>query len=52
MGKLSNFILGTPEQRDHNATYNHRDANPDSDAYLASHDRVVKAEKAAKNKKR
>ncbi|MFF0140454.1 hypothetical protein ACFYRN_28820 [Streptomyces sp. NPDC005227] len=52
MGKLSNFILGTPEQRDHNATFNHRDTDPNSSAYLASHDRVVKAEKAAKSKKR
>lgn len=52
MGKLSNFILGTPEQRDHNAQFNHRDADPNSSAYLASHDRVVKAEKATKNKKR
>lgn len=52
MGKLSNFFNGTPEQRDHNAQFNHRDADPNSPAYLASHDRVVKAQKATKSKKR
>ncbi|WP_405673204.1 hypothetical protein [Streptomyces sp. NBC_01530] len=41
MGKLGNFFLGTPEQREHNARFNHPDTDPDSDAYLASHDRVV-----------
>lgn len=44
MGRFSNFVLGTPEQREHNARFNHRDVDPDSDEYLASHDRVVLAE--------
>lgn len=48
MGKFSDFLLGTEEQREHNARFNHPDADPDSDAYLASHDRVIEAEKAAK----
>ena len=52
MGRLSNFILGTPEQREHNARFNHRDADPDSAEALASHDRVVAAQKAAKTKKK
>lgn len=51
MGKLSNFFLGTPEQREHNARFNHADTDPDSAEYLASHDRVIAAEKAAKTKK-
>lgn len=50
MGRLTNLILGTPEQREHNARFNHRDTDPDSPQYLASHDRVVKAEGAAKDK--
>lgn len=51
MGLFSNFILGTPEERDHNARFNHRDADPDSPEYLASHDRVVASRQAAKTKK-
>lgn len=50
MGRISNFVFGTPEQREHNARFNHRDADPDSAEYLASHDRVVAAEKARKTK--
>jgi hypothetical protein len=52
MGRFSNFVLGTPEQRDHNARFNNRDTDPNSDEYLASHDRVVAAEQAAKTKKK
>jgi hypothetical protein len=36
---------------EHNARFNHRDTDPDSAEYLASHDRVIAAEKAAKAKK-
>lgn len=45
MGKFSDFLLGTEEQREHNARFNHPDTDPDSDEYLASHDRVVETEK-------
>lgn len=45
MGKLSDFFLGSEEQREHNATFNNRDTDPNSDEYLASHDRVIAAEK-------
>lgn len=48
MGRLANLILGTPEQREHNARFNNRDTDPDSDEYLAPHDRVVAAEGAAR----
>jgi hypothetical protein len=51
MGRVSNFVLGTPEQREHNARFNHRDTDPDSAEYLASHDRVVAAEQDRKSKK-
>jgi hypothetical protein len=52
MGRLSNLILGTPEQRDHNARFNTPDTDPNSAEYLASHDRVIAAQKAAKTKKK
>lgn len=52
MGRIANFILSTPEQREHNARFNHPDTDPDSADYLASHDRVVAAEQAAKKQKR
>lgn len=52
MGRFSNFILGTPEQREHNAEFNHADADPDSPEYLASHDRVIAAEADAKAARR
>lgn len=45
MGWLSSKIVGTPEQQEHNARFNHPDADPDSPEYLESHDRVVAAEK-------
>lgn len=48
MGKISNFILGTPEQREHNDRFNNPDTDPDGDEYLTSHDRVIAAEKARK----
>lgn len=48
MGRFSNFVLGTPEQREHNARFNNPDTDPDSSEYLASHDRVVAAEQARK----
>lgn len=48
MGKASDFFFGSPEQREHNARFNNPDTDPDSGEYLASHDRVVEAEKAAK----
>lgn len=48
MGKVSNFLLGSPEQRQHNAEFNTEDTDPDSREYLASHDKVAAAEKAAK----
>jgi hypothetical protein len=48
MGRISNFVLGTPEQRDHNARFNNPDTDPNSAEYLASHDRAVAAEQAAK----
>lgn len=51
MGRFSNFVLGTPEQREHNDRFNHRDTDPDSAEYLASHDRVVAAEQDRKSKK-
>ncbi|MFI1485731.1 hypothetical protein [Streptomyces sp. NPDC020747] len=50
MGRIANKILGTPEQREHNARFNNKNTDPDSDEYLASHDRVVAAEGAAKEK--
>lgn len=40
MGKFSDFLFGTEEQREHNAEFNNGDTDPDSDEYLASHDRV------------
>jgi hypothetical protein len=46
MGRFSNFVLGSPEQREHNARFNSPDTDPDSDEYLASHDRVIAAEQA------
>jgi hypothetical protein len=49
MGKASDFFFGSPEQREHNATFNNSSTDPDSDEYLASHDRVIEAEKAAKD---
>lgn len=52
MGWLTNKIVGTPERREHNARFNNRDTNPDSAEYLASHDRVVAAEKAGKKNRR
>ncbi|MFD6432837.1 hypothetical protein [Streptomyces venezuelae] len=52
MGKLTEFLFGTKEQREHNATFNRGTTDPDSDEYLASHDRVVAAEKTAKKKGR
>ncbi len=36
---------------DHNARFNHRDTDPDSPDYLASHDRVAAAEKKARRKR-
>jgi len=48
VGRFTNIILGTPEQREHNARFNHPDTDPDSAEYLASHDRVIAAEKAGK----
>lgn len=36
----------------HNARFNHRDTDPDSPDYLASHDRVAAAEKKARSKNR
>ena len=51
MGRFTNFVLGTPEQREHNARFNNADTDPDSAEYLKSHDRAVAAEKASKNKK-
>ena len=51
MGRFSNFVLGTPEQQEHNDRFNHRDTDPDSAEYLASHDRVVAAEQDRKSKK-
>lgn len=32
----------------HNARFNNKETDPDSDEYLASHDRVIAAEEAAK----
>jgi len=46
VGRFTNFVLGTPEQREHNARFNHPDTDPNSPEYLESHDRVVAAEKA------
>ena len=51
MGRISNFVLGTPEQREHNARFNNADTDPNSAEYLASHDRVVAAEQDRKSKK-
>jgi hypothetical protein len=48
MSWLSNKIIGTPEQREHNARFNHPDTDPDSQEYLESHDRVIAAEKTEK----
>ncbi|WP_369211345.1 hypothetical protein [Streptomyces flavofungini] len=45
MGKFSDFFLGTEEQREHNANFNNGETDPESEDYLASHDRVVAAEK-------
>jgi hypothetical protein len=45
---LRDKIFGTPEQQEHNARFNNRDTDPDSEEYLASHDRVIAAEKTAK----
>lgn len=36
----------------HNARFNNKATDPDSPEYLASHDEVVKAEKAAKKSRR
>ena len=52
MGWLSNKIVGTPEQREHNARFNNRDTDPDSAEYLASHDRVIEAEQDSTNNRR
>ncbi len=52
MGRIANLILGTPEQREHNARFNHPDTDPNSADYLASHDRVIAAEQAAKTKQK
>ncbi|MGW0537829.1 hypothetical protein [Streptomyces sp. NPDC003032] len=49
---LIDKILGSPEQREHNAEFNNKDTDPNSDEYLASHDRVVAAEKAEKQERR
>ncbi|MGW0904994.1 hypothetical protein [Streptomyces sp. NPDC002853] len=45
MGRISDFFLGSEEQREHNGTFNNADTDPDSPEYLASHDRVIEAEK-------
>ncbi|MFJ9037957.1 hypothetical protein ACIRF8_15360 [Streptomyces sp. NPDC102406] len=34
----------------HNARFNNKTTDPDSDEYLASHDKVVAAEQAAKGR--
>jgi hypothetical protein len=52
MGRISDFFLGTPEQREHNARFNHPDTDPDNPDYLASHDRAIETEKAAKKTSR
>ncbi|MFG2677026.1 hypothetical protein [Streptomyces sp. NPDC048445] len=36
-------------RRDHNARFNNADTDPTSPEYLASHDQVIAAEKAARN---
>lgn len=36
---------------DLNRGFNHRDADPNSPEYLAAHDRVIAAEKAAKKRR-
>ena len=48
MGLFSNKIVGTPEQREHNARFNNPDTDPDGPEYLASHDRVIAVEKTEK----
>lgn len=52
MSWLSNKVIGTPEQREHNARFNNSDTDPDSEEYLESHDRVVAAEQAGKKNRR
>ena len=39
-------------RQEHNTRFNNRDTDPDSADYLASHDRVVTAEQAAKTTRR
>lgn len=52
MGRITDKILGTREQREHNARFNNKATDPDSPEYLASHDQVVAAEKAAEKPRR
>lgn len=40
----------TAAQQDLNDRFNHRDADPESAEYLAAHDRVIAAEKAARKR--
>ncbi|MGW4493788.1 hypothetical protein [Streptomyces sp. NPDC004376] len=51
MGKLGNFFLGTPEQREHNARFNHPDTDPNSPDYLDSNDRAAASTKKQPKKK-
>ncbi|HEY9370393.1 hypothetical protein [Streptomyces sp.] len=39
-------------RREHNSRFNNKNTDPDSPEFLASHDRVVKAEKDAKKSRR
>lgn len=48
MGRFTDMILGTPEQREHNARFNNGDTDPEGDEFVASNDQADDAEKAAK----
>jgi len=39
-------------RRQHNSRFNNKNTDPDSPEYLASHDQVVAAEKAARKSRR
>lgn len=52
MGRLTDKILGTREQREHNARFNNGDTDPDSDEFVASNDQADDAEKDLRKPRR